>query len=266
MMHVPDERWASGDAYESYVGRWSRLVARELVDWLRVAPGAEWLDVGCGTGALTATILDRATPARVRAVDASLAYAAHARARLADRGALFAVADGRALPFADASADAVVSGLVLNFVPQPARMVAELRRVARDGATVSAYVWDYADGMQLLRRFWDAAVALDPTAAALDEGTRFPLCRPDALREAWRDAGLADVETRPLEVPTRFRDHEDLWEPFLGGDGPAPGYVASLDPAARERLRERLRAILPVAPDGAIALVARAWAVRGVRH
>ena len=265
-MHAPSERWTRGDAYESYIGRWSRLVARELVDWLRVAPGAEWLDVGCGTGALAATILDRAAAARVRAVDASPAYVAHARGRLADRRALVAAADARALPFAAASADAVVSGLVLNFVPQPARMVAELRRVARDGATVSAYVWDYADGMQLLRHFWDAAVALDPAAAALDEGARFPLCRPDALAAAWRDAELADVATRALEVPTRFRDHDDLWAPFLAGEGPAPGYVASLAPAARERLRERLLATLPVGPDGAIALVARAWAVRGVRR
>jgi hypothetical protein len=140
-----------------------------------------------------------------------------------------------------------------------------MARVARSGAVVATYLWDYADGMQLLRAFWDAAVALDPEAAALDEGRRFPLCRPEALTTLWQRAPLRDVECRPLDVATRFASFDDLWTPFLGGQGPAPSYVASLDERRRARLRERLRERLPAAPDGAIPLTARAWAVRGVR-
>ena len=257
--------WASGAAYEPYVGRWSRLVAREFLAWLGIAPGAEWLDIGCGTGALTEAILDRAAPARVRAIDASAGYVAYARAHTPNSRATFAVADARAVPWAAAAADAVVSGLVLNFVPQPDVALGEWARVARRGGVVAAYVWDYAEGMQLMRHFWDAAVALDPAAAALDEGRRFPLCQPAALEALWRDAALRDVAVRALVVQTPFRDFDDYWKPFLGGQGPAPSYAMTLDPERRERLRERTRAGLPIAADGTIAIEARAWAVRGIR-
>jgi hypothetical protein len=128
---------------------------------------------------------------------------------------------------------------------------------------VAGYVWDYTGGMQLLCRFWDAAVDLDPGAAAQSEGIRFPICAPEPLRAAFESAGLADVAVRAIDIDTPFRDFDDYWRPFLGGVGPAPGYVASLDAQARERLRERLRATLAFNPDGSIPLVARAWAVRG---
>ncbi|HEU4629771.1 MAG TPA: class I SAM-dependent methyltransferase [Gemmatimonadaceae bacterium] len=263
MSSVRVDAWASGDAYEPYVGRWSRLAARELLTWLAVPSGAEWLDVGCGTGALAGTILDVAAPGRVQAVDSSTAYVRHARRHITDpRAAVFA-ADARALPQRSRSVDAVVSGLVLNFVPQPGAAAAEMARVARADGVVAVYVWDYADGMQLMRYFWDAAAALDARARELDEGHRFPLCHPDALEALFRGAGLQGVESRALDVPTRFADFDDYWTPFLGGQGPAPGYVAGLDGAQRAALRERLRAALPVARDGSIELVARAWAVRG---
>jgi hypothetical protein len=130
---------------------------------------------------------------------------------------------------------------------------------------VAAYVWDYAGRMELIRQFWDAAAALDPAAAGLDEGRRFPLCRPGPLAALFAGAGLAGVATRPIDVPTRFADFDDYWSPFLGGQGPAPGYAMSLDPQRRSALREALRARLPAAADGSIALTARAWAVKGVR-
>jgi SAM-dependent methyltransferase len=260
----PAEVWAAGDAYEPYIGRWSRLVARELVAWLGVAGGSAWLDVGCGTGALSQAVLEGADPAAVVGVDPSLGFLAHARARLGGRARL-AVADARRLPLADGRVDAAVSGLVLNFVPDPARAVAEMARVTRPGGRVAAYVWDYAGRMELIRRFWDAAAALDPAAAELDEGRRFPLCRPGPLAGLFRDAGLADVAGHPVEVPTRFRDFDDYWTPFLGGQGPAPGYALALDEGARAALREAVAARLPVAADGSIPLVARAWAVAGTR-
>jgi SAM-dependent methyltransferase len=235
------------------------------VPWLDVPSRSSWLDVGCGTGALTQTVLDLADPARVLGVDAAEAYVEEARRAIQDERVEFRVGDARELPAPDASFDAAVSGLVINFVPEPALAVAELMRTVRSGETVAAYVWDYAEGMELIRRFWDAAVALDPDAAELDEGERFPLCRPDPLQQLFAGAGAAEVEMRAIDVPTVFRNFEDLWSPFRGGQGPAPSYVASLDEDRQDQLAARLREGLPEAPDGSISLVARAWAVRGTR-
>jgi SAM-dependent methyltransferase len=259
------DTWASGEAYEPYVGRWSRLVAREFIGWLEVAPSARWLDVGCGTGALSETILDLAEPASVRGLDRSAAYVAYARERVRDERASFQVGDAQRLPFGDASFDAVASALLLNFLPQPERAVAEMARVARPTGTVAAYVWDYAGEMQLMRRFWDAAVELDPGARELDEGRRFPLCRPERLQALFEQARLEDVAVRAIDVPTDFADFDDYWQPFLGGQGPAPSYAMSLRGEPRAALRERIRAALPTAEDGSIRLMARAWAVRGRR-
>jgi SAM-dependent methyltransferase len=219
--------------------------------------------VGCGAGALVQAIVEDAGPERVVGIDRSEAFLRHARASVAFLRAEFQVGDAQALPVVSGTFDAVVSGLVLNFVADPARMVAELARAGRPGSTVALYVWDYAGDMQLIRRFWSAAAALDPGAVALDEGTRFPTCAPGPLRALFETAGLSLVETRAIDVPTVFRDFDDYWAPFLGGQGPAPGYVASLPEDRRAALRERLRGSLPAAPDGAISLTARAWAVRG---
>jgi SAM-dependent methyltransferase len=259
------DRWGSGAAYEPFVGRWSRLVAKEFLSWLAVSPERRWLDVGCGTGALTEMILALASPSQVDGVDASQAYIAHTAEHIRDPRARFQVADARALPSPAESYDAVVSGLVLNFVPEPDRAAAEMARVARAGAPVAAYVWDYGGRMELMRHFWDAAGALAPAARELDEGRRFQLARPAALTALFESAGLDGVETRAIDVPTVFRDFDDYWSPFLGGQGPAPGYAVSLDEARRTALRESLRARLPVAADGTIHLIARAWGVRGVK-
>jgi SAM-dependent methyltransferase len=242
-------------------------VARAFLSWLHLPLGRVWLDVGCGTGALSATVLEAAAPAHLLGVDRSPGYLAYARVHLGTAGAraAFAVADALALPLRAGAVDAVVSGLVLNFVPDPARAVAEMARVARTGAAVALYVWDYAGQMQLMRSFWDAATALDPAAAELDEGRRFSICRPDRLIELFWGAGLRDVEARAIDVPTDFRDFDDYWSPFLGGQGTAPSYAMSLDEERRAALRERIRAALPTAPDGSIHLIARAWAVRGWR-
>jgi len=260
---APEDAWAVGAAYEAYVGRWSRPVARAFVRWLEIPPGSAWLDVGSGPGALAQEILEAAAPRRVLGVDRSEGFVAHARARTADARAEFRVGDAQALPVDGGAFDAAVSGLVLNFVPAPARMVAEMARACRAGGAVALYVWDYAGGMQLMRFFWDAAKALDPAAEALDEAVRFPGCAPGPLRALLEAQGLAAVETRAVDVPTRFRDFGDCWSPFLGGQGPAPSYAMSLPDDRRAALRERLRRTLPTEPDGSIALTARAWAVKG---
>jgi SAM-dependent methyltransferase len=248
--------WAAGGAYEFYIGRWSRPVAREFLAWLGVPAGRRWLDVGCGTGALTGAVLAAGEPARVLGVDPATGFLAHARATVTDPRAAFCAGDARALPVPDGWFDAVVTGLALNFVPDPARAATELARVARDGAVVAGYVWDYGGGMGMLRHFWSAAAELDPDAA--DEARRFPLCAPDPLRTLWTDAGLRDVTVTGIEVPTTFASLDDYWQPFLGGQGPAPGYVAGLSDERRDALRELLRSRVP------LSLTARAWAVRGI--
>ena len=259
------DAWDSGSAYEPYVGRWSRLVAREFLGWLAVPRGGRWLDVGCGTGALAESILALSTPAEVVGIDPSPAYVAFARDRVEDPRVSLEVGDAQSLHAASATFDAVVAGLVLNFVPEPERAVSEMARVARPGGVVAGYVWDYADGMQMMRHFWDAAGALDPRARELDEGQRFTLCKPQPLTDLFQAAGLEKVEVRAIHVPTVFRDFDDFWSPFLGGQAPAPGYAMSLNRERRAALRERIRSGLPTDSRGQHHLTARAWAVRGVR-
>jgi SAM-dependent methyltransferase len=259
--------WAAGDRYEAYVGRWSRRVAEAFLYRLDLSTGRRWLDVGCGTGALTATALALGDPAQIVGVDASQGLLATAHARITDPRSILCAGDARSLPLPDRHFDAVVSGLALNFVPDAGRAVAELVRVSTSGGVVAAYVWDYADGMGMLRYFWDAATTLDPTAAQLDEGRRFPLCRPEPLRTLWTDAGLDGVTVEAIEVPTVFADFDDYWTPFLGGQGPAPSYLSTVSAQHRDALQHLLRTRLPVDSEGSIPLTARAWAVRGTaRH
>ena len=257
------DNWASGDLYEPYVGRWSRKVAKEFLKWLDVSDQKRWLDVGCGTGALSQTILDTCDPQNVKGIDRSDGFVAYARAKVSDARATFDVGDAQSLPVDSEFYDAVVSGLVLNFVPQPEKMMSEMARAVKRDGTVAVYVWDYADKMQLMRYFWDAAVALDPAVADLDESPRFSICNPNALRELFQKLGLKQVETCPIDVDTHFKEFDDYWNPFLGGQGPAPSYAMSLSEEKRAQLREYLRASLPFAPDGSIPLIARAWAVKG---
>jgi SAM-dependent methyltransferase len=262
MQASPADRWQGGEAYEAYIGRWSRPVAAGFVEWLAAPAGRSWLDVGCGTGALSAAILTGAAPALVVGIDQSTNFVELAARRLDDRRAVFLVGDATALPLAPAQLDVIVSGLVLNFLPDPQAAIAELTRTARPGGTVAAYVWDYAEGMEPIRAFWNAAVALAPAARTLDEAVRFPLCREDRLRELF-ERELDAVETRGIEIEARFRDFDDYWTPFLSGVGPAPGYCASLGERERNALCALLRDHLTPADDGTIVLRARAFGVRG---
>ena len=201
----------------------------------------------------------------VLGIDSSEGYLEFARKQIQDSRVSFRLGDAQALPVESAAYDAVVSGLALNFFPQPSKALSEMIRALRIGGTVAAYVWDYASKMQLMRYFWDAAVALDGTVFVLDEGQRFPLCQPKPLRQLFQTAHLGEVEVHSIDVATAFRDFDDYWSPFLGGQGPAPGYAMSLSEEQRFALREQIRLALPIAPDASIHLIARAWAIRGVR-
>ncbi|MBX3607763.1 MAG: methyltransferase domain-containing protein [Piscinibacter sp.] len=256
------DRWLLGSPYERYIGRWSRRVAPLFAQWLEVPPGARWVDVGCGTGALSAVLLDRCAPASLVGIEPSDGFRQLAVQHLGDR-ARFLAGHAAALPLDDGACDVVVSGLVLNFVPDLPAALAEMRRVAAPGGTIAAYVWDYAGRMAVIKAFWDAAAALDPAAAALHEGVRFPLCRPAALQQAFEAAGLTQVRTAALDLTASFVDFEDYWQPFLGGQGPAPSYVATLPEDRRAALRGALASSLAQAPGPGFSLGAGAWAVRG---
>lgn len=262
---TPKDIWASGDSYESYVGRWSRLVTQEFLRWLAVPERSQWLDVGSGTGALTQTILEAANPKKIKGIDRSEDYVDFVRSKVNDPRAEFEVGNGQALLVKSEAFDAAVSGLVLNFVPHPDQMIAEMTRAVGRGGVVALYVWDYAGKMQMMRHFWNAAVALDPDARDLDEGRRFPICNPDPLVDLFQNAGLSHVQVRPIDISADFKDFDDYWTPFLGGQGPAPGYVMSLTESRRSQLRQRIHNSLPFALDGTIPLVLRAWAVKGIK-
>ena len=257
--------WASGAAYDPYMGRWSRLVAADFIRWLDVPGEGRWLDVGCGTGALSQTILETGFPKEVMGIDVSTNYIEYARHKIIDKRFSLMLGDAHALPAGSEQYEAVVSGLALNFIAEPLRAVRAMAGVTRANGIVAAYVWDYAGQMQLLRYFWDAAITLNPEASRLDEGRRSPICNPASLEELFRDAGLENVQSTAIDVPAHFQDFDDYWLPFLGGQGTVASYAMSLSEEHRNELRERIRARLPIAVDGSIRMLLRAWGVKGRR-
>jgi len=261
--HSSNENWRTGDAYEVFMGRWSRRIAEKFILWLGPEPQNSWLDVGCGTGALATAISSLSDPSLIVACDPSETFINHAENHIRDPRVRLMVAGTGSLPGIPGGFDWVVSGLVLNFLPDPQESIYEMCEHTRQGGTVAAYVWDYAGRMEYLRLFWDEAVAMDPEAIALDEGLRFPICKKDELVSVFHSAGMQDVQSTAIEISICFESFSDYWRPFLGGTGPAPLYAASLNPERRTGLRDRLEKRITAGGKGAITLIARAWAVRG---
>jgi SAM-dependent methyltransferase len=255
--------FSESDGYERFMGRWSRQLAPLLVSFAGVGQGDTVLDVGCGTGALTIAAA-QVSAARLTGVDPSSAYVDAARRRTSDDRVQFLVGDAAALGFADATFDRVLSLLVLNFLPDPGRALREMIRVTRPKGVVAAAVWDYGEGMGMLRAFWDEALALHPAAASRDEG-HMPLSRRGELTDLWRANGLNDVDEQPLTIEQAFASFDDYWEPFVGGQGPAGSYAVALAEPQRAALRSALRDRFANRHAGpGFSLTARAWAVRGV--
>jgi len=254
--------FSASDAYERFMGRWSRQLAPVFLAFADVRPGDVVLDAGCGTGALASAVLT-VPGTRVVGVDPSGAYLQAARAHAVAPRATFEEGDVQRLRFADAAFDRTLSMLVLNFVPDPARALGEMARVTRPGGVVAAAVWDYGDGMEMLRVFWDEAVAFDPAIERRDE-RHMPLSRSGELETLWRDHGLTAVEATALRIPLVFSSFDDFWLPFVGGQGPAGAYVSALAAERRAALGARLRTRLVTDPAGSLTLDARAWAVKGV--
>ena len=246
------------------MGRWSRNLAPLLVQFAGVSDGDAVLDVGSGTGALAAAVTAVTPSGHIVGIDPAGAYVTFARERgLGDR-VEFELGDAQQLRFEDRTFDRTLSLLNLNFIPDPDKALVEMRRVTRQGGTVAAAVWDYGHGMEMLRVFWDEAVALTPTIEAKDE-RRMRFCRQGELSALWRAHQLQAVSEEPITIETRFSSFDDYWSPFLEKQGPAGSYVASLNEADREKLRYRLRhRLIGDGTDRPIDLTARAWAVRGV--
>jgi SAM-dependent methyltransferase len=258
------DMFGNAQAYERFMGRWSRLVAPLLVDFTNAPDSGRVLDVGSGTGSLAFAIVDRKPGCHVLGIDPSKEYIAYANSKnsFADR-VRFEIGDAQALRFPDAAFQASLSLLVFNFIPDPAKALREVRRVTTPGGRISAAVWDYGAGMRMLRAFWDAAVSIDAGAEKLDE-KHMPLCRAGELSQAWKQAGLEDVHEQPLDSAMRFESFSDYWDPFLLGQGPAGAYVRSLDRNHSDALAAEVKRRLSVVDDDVpFTLPARVWAVRG---
>jgi SAM-dependent methyltransferase len=256
--------FSESEAYERFMGCWSRKLAPSFLKLSGLENGDSVLDVGSGTGALAEAVLVESELSRVVGVDPSNAYVAYAQSRTDNDRATFEVGDAQELRFADGTFDKTMSLLVINFIPDPHKALNEMMRVTRVGGVAVAAVWDYDHGMEMLRVFWDEAVALDPLAELRDE-RHMPFCRSGELADLWRDQGLVEVREEALVIPMEFQSFEDFWLPFLEGQGPAGTYVVTLDEGERLKLKERLRQRLDVeSTSGPIELSARAWVVRGL--
>jgi len=257
--------FGDAEAYERFMGRWSRLVAPRLVDFTDLPEEGRVLDVGSGTGSLAYAIAERKAHTRVTGIDPSKEYVAYAGSRNAfpDRVG-FEVGDAQQLRFPDSSFEAALSLLVFNFIPDPKRALFELRRVTRPGGKLAAAVWDYGGGMRMLRAFWDAAAGLEPAAEQLDE-KHMPLCRAGELPALWKQGGLENIREQAIGINMRFESFTDYWEPFLLGQGPAGAYVRRLDRDRLQALRREVKSRLALSDEAKpFVLPARVWAVRGI--
>lgn len=255
--------WESATAYDRFMGRWSRLAADEFLKWLDPPHQLNWFELGCGTGALTAAILGTANPNQVLAWEPSKPLLALAVDQITDKRVSFEQAGEHDLARLSLPIDVFASGLVLNFLNSPKTALEVIAAQLTPGALVAGYVWDYSEGMEFLSVFWDAATSLDPPASGLDQRTRYPLCAPDQLGSLLESVGLMKLEVEAIEIETYFNSFRDFWEPFLGGTGAAPTYIASLSPERRQQLEDALRTELFPRSGDTLELHARAWAVRG---
>lgn len=253
------QMFASADNYDRYIGRYSRALARELIAGAQVAPGQRVLDVGCGPGALTGELAALLGSDHVAAIDPSPSFVEVCRER--HPGVRVEIAAAELIPFEDRSFDAAIAQLVVHFMTDAPSGVEEMKRVTKPGGAVAAATWDYADGMVLIRRFWEAAVAIDPSAEAV-QGGRTRYTNADELGSLWREAGLLGVEVEGVTVSATYANFEDLWTPLANGAGPAGAYAVALTDEHRAALKAELRQRLGV-DEAPFELTARAWVATG---
>ncbi len=264
MKPPPSTAWGDALGYEGYVGRWSRQIAPAFVTWLGAPANLKWLDVACGTGALTSAIIATASPSKVVACDLSLSYLQHAQASNSDARATFIAGNAQNLPFPPGSFDAVVSGLILNFLEADSA-VEEQRRVILPGGCIATYVWDYAAGYELTRVFWDAAISVDPSAAAYDPGRNSPLCNPAALQALFQRHNLGNIAVTQLDGTAQFPNFNAYWQSLDARQGSLAKYLSQINEPTREKIRSFLSTALHRDDASPLKLQLRAFAVRATR-
>jgi SAM-dependent methyltransferase len=257
-----DDSWNSGDPYEYFMGRWSTIMAPVFLKWLNFPSDKNWLDIGCGTGALSQAIEQFCSPQSLTCVDPSEAFLEKSKKRISAK-ATFKIGSAENIPSTTDSFELIASGLALNFFPDLDKALHEMKRVSQPKGVIAAYVWDYAGRMEFLRYFWDSAYQIDPESEHLDEGKRFSICNEINLAASFKNAGLVNIETTKLDIETVFMNFDDFWNPFLGGQGPAPSYLASLNKQKQQTLKNIIHQKLPFESDGSIKLLGRAIAVKG---
>jgi SAM-dependent methyltransferase len=253
------ECFDDSEAYERFMGSWSRAACSVFLEWVAAPSGSRWLDVGCGTGILVEKILEASSPAAIVGVDPSLAQVEHAARRLGSPRARFQAADAQALPFADAAFDVVAAALAINFIPDRPRALAEMRRVARAGGIVAGFVWDFAEERSPswpMRKGLRAVGAEVPAVPGTADSRLEPLC------ELFGQAGLTGIETRTFEVSGSFPDFDDFWQAQMPSYSPMTRMIAAMPEAQRAKLKRAVREALPVLPDGALGYAARANAIK----
>jgi SAM-dependent methyltransferase len=259
--------WTDGVSYESYTGRWSRLIADKFIDWLEVKQaGVErCIDMGSGTGALSEALLANAVCLSLTCVDRSPAYLSFAKQRLQSSGVEFVTGDVQNTSLPTGVYSLVVSGLVANFVDSPEKMLREMRRLGRSGSILGLYIWDFADGMEPIRKFWDAAHKCQaPNVGDYDAAIRFPICQRDNLLSCVREAGWLEAKVIPIEINAQFKNFDDYWAPFLSGQGTGPAFAVSLSNDMREKVRKTLMCLVTDSPNEPFILRTRAWAAKGI--
>ncbi|MCU7550706.1 class I SAM-dependent methyltransferase [Chitinophagaceae bacterium LB-8] len=244
------------------MGRWSTLMADVFLQWLNFPYHKSWLDLGCGTGALSEAISNSCKPDRLSCVDTSSEFLSKAKEKNLPKTDFY-IGSSSNIPISDNTFDIVVSGLALNFFPDIISAFSEMKRVVKPGGTIAAYVWDYSGKMEFLRLFWDTVREIDTEGYKFDEGVRFPICNTEQLHQIFEEADLIDVESSYLDIATVFKNFDDFWNPFLGGQGPAPSYLALLSPETQEQLKSAIQKKMPIEFDGLIKLKARAIAIQG---
>jgi SAM-dependent methyltransferase len=259
-MPEPANTFTDGEAYERMMGRWSRLIGDGFIDWLGAPKGLRWLDVGCGNGAFTERLAVLCKPLEVVGIDTSRAQLEFARERLAAHRAVFQEGNAHDLPFDDGSFDAAAMALVITFLSEPAKVLAELARVVRPGGLVATYMWDVLGGGLPHQPVYIAMQSLG-IDSPLPPSVRYSA--RDAMMTLWRETGLQEVDTTVIRVPIRFADFEEFWASNAAGVGPTGKTIEGLQPEKRDALRSRLRDQIATAADGSVTYEAYANAVKG---
>jgi ubiquinone/menaquinone biosynthesis C-methylase UbiE len=264
---MTNDLWTDGALYEKYTGRWSRLIANKFIDWLDVkqARMEGCVDMGCGTGALSEALIANDVCTSLTCLDRSPAYLSFAKQRIQSSNVQFVTGDVQSTSLSASEHPLIVSGLVLNFVDSPEKMLREMVRIGRSGAVLGVYIWDFSDGMKPIRKFWDAArLSGAPNVDELDAGIQFPICKRENLLQIVTESGWVEPCVEPIEIDAHFENFDDYWSPFLSGQGTGPAFAVSLDEDTRERVRKTLMSLVTDAPDKPFTLRARAWAAKGI--